>query len=128
MEACKHTATSECTNKCQCTCDSCQEYYEELWDKHTKLYGLCFECGMPNDMTLTSLSNYRDWHFFQPCEACKPAYLALMCEKRLCVACQGPLLPYGLCRGCDCTGDVKECECRQCEALRLSERRDSSQK
>jgi hypothetical protein len=89
-----------------------------LWNKYTKQCDLCYDCGMPRSMTLKDLAIYREWHFFQPCDACKPGYVALMCEERLCVACQGPLLPYGICRGCDCTGVVDTCECRQCEAKR----------
>ena len=118
---CRHPGTKDCGKSCECTCDSCQEYFEELWDKYTEKWELCRTCGMPDTMTLESLDKYKEWHFFQPCEACKPAYVALMCEQRLCVTCQGPLLPYGTCRGCDCTGDVLNCECRQCEAKRSSE-------
>jgi hypothetical protein len=124
MEAvpCKHADTKDCGKTCECTCDGCQEYYEQLWEKYTEKCNLCHDCGMPRAMTLASLDNYREWHFFQPCEGCKPSYVAFMCEQRLCVACQGPLLPYGICRGCDCTGELHTCECRQCEAKRAEKK------
>lgn len=115
---CKHDDTKDCGKGCDCTCDGCQVYFEQLWEKHTKQWELCNMCGMPSTMTLEGLDKYKEWHFFQPCQACKPAYVSLMCEQRLCVACQCPLLPYGICRGCDCTGEVETCECRQCEARR----------
>jgi hypothetical protein len=117
-QSCKHSGTKDCGKVCECTCDGCQVYFEELWERYTEKCDLCNECGMPNTMTLSNLETYKSWHFFQPCEACKPAYVALMCEQRLCVGCQGPLLPYGTCRGCDCNGEVETCECRQCEARR----------
>ena len=118
---CKHAGTKDCGKACECTCDTCQEYFEKLWEKYTKNCDLCRDCGMPHNMTLEALDKYRDWHFFQPCEVCKPAYVALMCENRLCVTCQTPLLPYGTCTGCDCTGELERCECRHCVAKRRSE-------
>jgi hypothetical protein len=113
-----HKGTTDCSRRCECTCDACQEYYEKVWDAYTKECNLCSGCGMPPVLTLESLNAYKEWHFFQPCQACKPAYVARMCDLRLCVGCQGPLLPYGICRGCDCSGDVEVCECRQCVAKR----------
>ena len=121
MERCKHVDSEECGSSCECICEGCQLFYEDMWGKFTKQFHLCDSCGMPETVTLASLEEYREWHFYQPCESCKPAYLAFMAEKRLCATCQDPLLPYGICKGCHCTQVVETCECRQCEAKRASD-------
>jgi len=116
MSACDHAATS-CTVTCACLCDFCQENYEKNWVLNTAEHGLCSLCGTPKIQTIESLKESRYIHFYQPCGECKPAFLDLMAQHKMCPQCQ-ELLTGDKCLGCFCTGNVEECICRQCVAAR----------
>lgn len=69
------------------------------------------------ELTLERLRQEHSFHFFQPCEICKPAYLALMKLHKMCPMCQ-QYTDGVICKDCFCTEDQYACECRQCKAYR----------
>jgi len=81
--------------------------------------GLCDGCGMPTEMTLERLKEEHTSHFFQPCDICKPAFLALMAQHKMCPTCQ-QYLQGDRCVDCFCTEQPYSCVCRQCKAYRKS--------
>ena len=118
-EACGHKENPICDETCVCTCNECQERFEIEWAKRVEERGLCDGCGMPKELTLERLKEERDSHFFQPCEICKPAFLALMKQNKMCATCQ-QYLQSEACKDCFCTEQPYTCECRQCKAYRKS--------
>jgi hypothetical protein len=118
MEACKHEKT-DCDNTCECTCDHCQEQFEERWTGIVENQGLCDACGMPKEMSVELLAESQYFHFYQPCEGCREGYLALMAKHAMCIQCQGSLVD-NKCPGCFCTEVVETCICRQCRLARVS--------
>jgi len=117
MSTCEHK--DACDDLCTCTCDTCQEYYETQWGKHVVERNLCPVCGMPLEMTLEALKAEHSTHFFQPCDICKPVFLAIMKQNNMCPTCQ-QYLNGETCKDCFCTDEPYTCECRQCKAYRKS--------
>jgi hypothetical protein len=74
---------------------------------------------MPVEMTLERLKNCYTIHFFQPCDACKPAFVELMNRHRMCATCQQDM-QGDRCVECFCTEQPSTCACRQCKAYRKS--------
>lgn len=119
MSDCQHKENAKCDDTCVCTCDSCQEQFEAEWLRNSLERGLCDSCGMPTEMTLERLKEEHTSHFFQPCEICRPAFLALMAQNKMCATCQ-QYLQGDRCVDCFCTEQPYSCVCRQCKAYRKS--------
>lgn len=119
MSECEHKEPKVCDDTCACTCDTCQEQFEIAWAKRVIEKCLCEACGMPMEMTLKRLSEDYTIHFFQPCEICRPAFLALMKQENMCATCQQYLV-HEHCAECFCTEQPYTCVCRQCKAYRKS--------
>jgi len=115
-QPCEHLEAS-CTEQCACTCDGCQEHYETQWAKNVAEQDLCSACGMPMEMTLERLQETYSYHFFQACDICRPAYLALMKQNKMCPSCQ-QYMQSDTCTDCFCTEQPYLCVCRQCKAYR----------
>ena len=109
-----------CHELCECTCDTCQDFYEAEWDKKVAERNLCRDCGMPAEMTVERLKEEHTLHFFQPCDTCRPAFLALMKLHKMCPTCQQYMNGY-ICKDCFCTEQPYTCDCRQCVAFRKNE-------
>lgn len=119
MSECLHKEGALCGKTCECTCDECQDEFEIQWKKGVLERDLCDFCGMPTEMTLGRVKEEHHMHFFQPCDACSPKFLALMKEHKMCPTCQ-QTLTTPVCSECSCTEEPSTCECRQCVAYRKS--------
>jgi len=119
MSSCEHKEKPICDDSCACTCDSCQEQFEVQWAERAAKEHLCDACGMPIEMTLERLKEEHAVHFFQPCDICRPAFLALMAQNKMCPTCQ-QYLKGDTCADCFCTEQPYSCVCRQCTAYRKS--------
>lgn len=119
MSECQHIKAPVCDDTCICDCDSCQEQFEAKWAAQALERGLCNACGMPIELTLKRLKEEHGAHFFQPCDICKPAFLALMAQNKMCPTCQ-QYMNGEVCKDCFCTEQPYSCECRQCKAYRKS--------
>jgi hypothetical protein len=87
--------------------------------KRTAEEHLCEACGMPIQMTLERLKQGYTLHFFQPCDSCKPGFLDLMKQHKMCPTCQQDI-QGDRCPDCFCTEQPSTCVCRQCKAYRKS--------
>ena len=117
-DQCKHLATPCDIRGCECWCDACQKVFEDRWNQNAEIDHLCWECGMPlnRPLTVEALKVTENSHFYDPCAKCRPAYEALMREKRLCTMCPSGIPEKGSLICSDCTCTKKEgCECRVCE-------------
>ena len=74
-----------------CDCDTCQAIFEAEWDRIVQEKSLCPNCGIPKELSMTSLMEFRYMHFFQPCIACKPILEAFCLSTNICLRCQSPL-------------------------------------
>ena len=120
MSECEHKENPVCDDTCVCTCDTCQEQFEAEWIKRAAEKHLCEACGMPMEMTLDRLKEEHATHFFQPCDICRPAFLALMKQHKMCPTCQQYIKDDEPCGDCFCTEMPYSCVCRQCKAYRKS--------
>ena len=119
MSECEHKEAPICDETCVCACDSCQEQFELTWTKRASEQHLCDACGIPVEMTLERLKETYGAHFFQPCDICRPAFLALMKQHKMCPTCQ-EYIQGDTCPECFCTEQPYVCVCRQCKAYRKS--------
>jgi hypothetical protein len=100
MEACKHPDLSGCDASCECTCDACQERYEEKWLERAVTENLCRNCGVPNVLTPESLLKEQHTHFFSPCPDCIERFDVCMKLAKLCESCHS--YTEGECLNCKC--------------------------
>jgi len=113
--SCNHKDIA-CDSTCTCTCDICQVAFEKMWDEKVPSLDLCVTCGTPKDVAMESLKATEQFHFFQPCDACRDAVQATFAEKGLCSLCRTRL--HGAkCPACTCVYR-ESCNCRECRNSR----------